>query len=130
MPIGRELTRALTEHKLASHFSKAGDYVFTAITGKALRPENFRRSVLLKACDAAGIERVGFHVFRHTAITRWFLAGIDAKRVQVMAGHHSVAFTLGTYTHVLPADLPGVDAMDAPRYQLRAGLTMGAWCGF
>ena len=86
--------------------------MFATKTGTAYRPENLRRDVLHKACDTARVERVGFHAFRHTAITRWFLAGIDPKRVQVMAGHHSVAFTLSTYTHVLPADLPGADLMD------------------
>ena len=113
IPMGRELTRVLREHKLASRFSKDGDYVFTTKTGSAHRPENLRRGVLHKACDSAKVERVGFHAFRHTAITRWFLGGVDAKRVQVMAGHHSVAFTLSTYTHVLPSDLPSTDAMDA-----------------
>ena len=65
----------------------------TTKTGTAQRPENIRRGALHKACDAARLEHIGFHAFRHTAITRWFLGGVDAKRVQVMAGHHSVAFT-------------------------------------
>lgn len=112
VPIGRELARTLREQKLASRYSSDGDYVFATKTGRALRPENLRRSVLHKACDTAKVERVGFHAFRHTAITRWFLGGVDAKRVQVMAGHHSVAFTLSTYTHVLPSDLPSADVMD------------------
>ena len=112
VPIGRELGRTLREHKLASPFSKDLDYVFASATGSAWRPENVRRGVLNPACKAAGIDPIGFHVLRHTAVTRWFLAGIDPKRVQVMAGHHDVAFTLSTYTHVLPADLPSADVMD------------------
>jgi integrase len=113
IPIGRALLRDLREHKLASHHSQGADYVFVTRTGTPWRPENARRRVLLPACEAAEITPIGFHVLRHTAITRWFLAGIDPKRVQIMAGHHDVAFTLNTYTHVLPSQLPSLDVMDA-----------------
>jgi hypothetical protein len=37
---------------------------------------------------------------------RW---GLNAKQVQVWLGHHSPAFTLATYVHLLPDDLPDPD---------------------
>lgn len=40
-----------------------------------------------------------------------------------MAGHHDVAFTLSTYTHVLPSDLPSMDVMDG--LAIASGLTEG-----
>jgi len=35
-----------------------------------------------------------------------FRAGWNAKQVQVVLGHHSPAFTLATYVHLIPEDLP------------------------
>ena len=56
---------------------------------------------------------VGFHTFRHTAATLLFKGGLNAKQVQVWLGHHSPGFTLATYVHLLPDDLPGADFLDA-----------------
>jgi integrase len=39
--------------------------------------------------------------------------GLNAKQVQVWLGHHSPAFTLATYIHVLPDDLPDASFLDA-----------------
>ena len=35
-----------------------------------------------------------------------FRHGLNAKQTQVWLGHHSPAFTLATYVHILPDDLP------------------------
>jgi integrase len=58
---------------------------------------------------AAGVPWAHPHALRHTCATRLFRAGLNAKQVQVWLGHHSPAFTLATYVHLLPDDLP-----DAP----------------
>lgn len=39
------------------------------------------------------------HQLRHTAITRWFDAGLDVKTVQYLAGHSSPNVTLKIYDH-------------------------------
>ncbi len=49
----------------------------------------------------------GFHTFRHTIASRMFEAGRNAVQVQHWLGHHSAAFTLSTYVHVLDGDLGG-----------------------
>jgi integrase len=49
---------------------------------------------------------VGFHTFRHTCATRLFNSGLNAKQVQGWLGHHSAAFTLDTYVHLLPDEMP------------------------
>jgi hypothetical protein len=49
---------------------------------------------------------VGFHSFRHTAASAFFRAGWNAKQVQLVLGHHSPAFTLATYVHLIADDLP------------------------
>jgi integrase len=63
--------------------------------------------VLKPAARAAGVEWVGFHTFRHTCASLLFNdAQWNPKQVQVWLGHHSAAFTLERYVHLLPADLP------------------------
>jgi hypothetical protein len=41
-----------------------------------------------------------------------FRSGADAKQFQVWMGHHSPAFTLGTYVHLLPDDSPDPEFLD------------------
>jgi hypothetical protein len=62
--------------------------------------------VLKPAAKRAGVPRAGFHTFRHTFATIHFRHGLNAKRVQTWLGHHSPAFTLSVYLHLLPDDLP------------------------
>ncbi len=73
----------------------------------------------------AGVPWVGLHTLRHTCATLLFRGGYNAKQVQMWLGHHSPAFTLATYVHLLPDDLPAAaffdqlapeaDAVNAPQ---------------
>jgi integrase len=96
-----------------------GELVFTAERGGRLIPSNLMSRVLKPAAVKVGlgewiIERgrrraeswVGFHSFRHTCATQLFLRGWNAKQVSVFLGHSDPAFTLRTYIHLLPEDLP------------------------
>jgi integrase len=50
---------------------------------------------------------VSFHTFRHYHLTRLFIdEGWNAKQVAAQAGHADAGFTLRTYVHLLPHDLP------------------------
>jgi hypothetical protein len=42
-----------------------------------------------------------------------FRYGLNAKQVQMWLGHHSPAFTLATYVHLLPDDLPDPSFLDS-----------------
>nr|WP_274387546.1 tyrosine-type recombinase/integrase [Salsipaludibacter albus] len=42
------------------------------------------------------------HDLRHTTATLWLQAGVNPKIVSERLGHHSTAFTLDVYSHVLP----------------------------
>jgi Phage integrase family len=57
------------------------------------------------AATAAEVPWLGFHGFRHTCATALFREGRNVKQVQAWLGHHSPAFTLETYVHLLPQDL-------------------------
>jgi integrase len=62
--------------------------------------------------NAAGVPWAGLHTLRYTCATLLFERGANAKQVQVWLGHHSPAFTLATYVHLLADDLPDADLFD------------------
>ena len=50
----------------------------------------------------AGLPAIRLHDLRHTHATLLLRWGYNAKVVSERLGHHSVAFTLDTYAHVVP----------------------------
>lgn len=98
--------------RLKDATSKLGpdDLIFRATNGAPLRAENVRRRQLKPAGEKVGVPWIGFHTFRHTAASLLFANGANVVRVQRFLGHHSPAFTLDTYIHLLDDDLgPGLD---------------------
>jgi integrase len=96
-----------------------GELVFTAERGGRVIPSNMMRRTLKPAAVKAGLGEwvvaagrkraqswVGFHTFWHTCATQLFLRGWNAKQVSVLLGHSDAGFTLRTYVHLLPDDLP------------------------
>ena len=80
--------------------------MFPAENGAPLRPENVRRRALARAAGEAGVEWIGFHTFRHTAASLLFARnGGNVVKVQRFLGHHSAAFTLVTYLHLIDEDV-------------------------
>jgi integrase len=73
---------------------------------------NLYARVLKPAAAAADVPWCGFHTFRHTCATVLFRNGLNAKQVQVWLGHHSPAFTMATYVHLLSDDLEAPDFLD------------------
>lgn len=95
------------------------ELVFTADAGGRVDQSNVMSRVLKPAAASAGVGKwiktprgrraeswVGFHTFRHTCATMLFRRGWNAAQVQRFLGHHSPAFTLSTFVHLLPSDLP------------------------
>jgi len=93
---GREMERLLLGKPL-----REDDLVFGNVDGAPMDPgtltHNFAR--IARRADLAG---TGFHDLRHTFASLMLLAGIHPKIVSEMLGHSSVAFTLDTYSHVVP----------------------------
>ena len=77
--------------------------MFTDSAGGWLRRDNFRRREFHRLLEMAGIRRVRFHDLRHTAATLMLEADVHPKVVQEVLGHSSIAVTLDTYSHVVPA---------------------------
>jgi hypothetical protein len=80
--------------------------VFASSTGGRLDPGNLHGRMFKPAARAAGVGWAGFHTLRHTCATELFRRGLNAKQVQVWLGHHSPAFTLAVYVHMLSDELP------------------------
>jgi integrase len=105
VPVHPRLVLALKEHRQTSEWAGETDLVFPAGNGALMSPSNLRRRVLKPAADTAGVEWIGFHAFRHTCASMLFAEGRNAVQVQRWLGHHSAAFTLATYVHLLDGDI-------------------------
>jgi Phage integrase family len=99
--------------------------VFPNANGGVLDQSNLMSRVLKPAAAEAGLGTwvvrnnrrtadswVGFHTFRHTCATTLFRHGWNAVQVQKALGHHSPAFTLSVYVHLLTEDLPEASFLD------------------
>ena len=53
--------------------------------------------------EAAGVSGVRFHDLRHAYATTLLKQNVNPKIVSEALGHASVAFTMDTYSHVLPS---------------------------
>ncbi len=86
------------------------DLAFPSLNGTPLHYSNLFRRVLRPVAEEIGAPWAGFHSFRHTTASLLFAGGRNAVQVQRWLGHHSPAFTLATYVHLLDGDLG--DALD------------------
>jgi len=72
--------------------------------GSPLDPGNLRRRVLKPLAGEVGAPWAGFHTFRHTFASLHLSQGTNLLQLSRALGHHSPAFTLTRYTHLLPGD--------------------------
>ena len=107
IPIDSSLVDVLRQRRNLAERAADKDLVFAAANGEPLRQENVRRRVLKPTAEEAGVPWAAFHTFRHTCATMLFAQGRNAVQVQRWLGHHSPAFTLATYVHLLDDDLGG-----------------------
>jgi integrase len=103
VPLSVELVAALSERRGEA---VDDDPVFASSDGTPLDPANVLKRVMKPAARAAGVPWAHLHTLRHTCASRLFRGGWNAKQVQMILGHHSPAFTLSTYVHLMPDDLP------------------------
>jgi integrase len=80
----------------------AADLIFTNTNGNALNERNLVLRNFQDILERAKLPRIRLYDLRHTAATLALAAGVPAKVVSEQLGHASVAFTLDTYSHVLP----------------------------
>jgi integrase len=102
IPISLELADRLRE--LAAGRVET-ELLFRGAQGAVLQPGNLRYRVLIPAAQRAGVPWARFHTLRHTCAAMLIDAGASPLRLQRWMGHHSAAFTLDTYGHLLGDDL-------------------------
>lgn len=86
-----------------------GRLVFPSTRGTRLNRNNLQSKVLGPAARRADVPWVTLHTFRHTCASLLFApvehggGGKNAKQVQEWLGHHSPAYTLKEYVHLIDA---------------------------
>ena len=106
VPLDANMLRELSDLRKRTSWHLDHDHVFSSARGTALDGSNVLERMMKPAAVAAGVPWAHLHTLRHTCATRLFRSGWNAKQVQMMLGHHSPAFTLATYVHLMPEDLP------------------------
>jgi integrase len=90
-----------TERLLLGRLLSEDDLVFGSVDGTPMDPGTLTHN-FAKIARRAGLAGTRFHDLRHTFASLMLLAGIHPKIVSEMLGHSSVAFTLDTYSYVVP----------------------------
>ena len=70
-------------------------------SGTPLHPDTIT-ALFHKHCEGAGLPRIRLHDVRHSYATAALKAGISPKIISERLGHATAAFTMQTYTHVIP----------------------------
>ncbi len=112
IPIDVELVRSLRRARAADVEDRS--LVFCTPDGRPLHYGNLLKRAFRPAAEEAGVPWAGFHTLRHTCASRLFAAGRNAVQVQRWLGHHSPAFTLSTYVHLLDDDLGAPVGLPSP----------------
>ena len=94
-----------------------GELVFTTSLGTRLNRHNLYRDVLAPPPARRRCPWVTLHTFRHTCASLLFApehggGGKNVKQVQEWLGHHSPAYTLQEYVHLIDAGVGDADFLD------------------
>jgi integrase len=75
--------------------------VFTREDGSPINPDGWS-GTFERHLRQAGLPVIRLHDLRHTHATLLLSAGVNPKVTSERLGHHSTAFTLDVYSHVVP----------------------------
>lgn len=108
--LDRATLATLVEHRERQQVERAmwGDaytdhgLVLAKENGEPLHPHGFSQS-FRRHVKLAGLTAIRLHDLRHTYATLALQAGVHPKVVQERLGHSSIAITMDTYSHAIPA---------------------------
>ncbi len=103
IPLAEELASKLRAVRPSD--AESEDLVFTNTCGGPLNPSNLRNRILKPAIKRAGATKVGLHALRHTCASLLIEEGTSPIRLQRWMGHHSAAYTLEAYGHLIDDEL-------------------------
>lgn len=95
-------TRQLKERLAAGDSYVENELVFANEDGTPVHPDAFGKAFKRLQRDAR-LPMIRFHDLRHTHATLALQAGVHPRVVSERLGHSTVAMTLDTYSHVIPA---------------------------
>src|ERR1017187_66068 len=106
----RVCVSALLEHRTMQEQERAlagtrwqeADYVFTTGIGTPMEPRNLERAYR-QILALAGLHHIRIHDLRHTAATLLLTQGENRCVLMELLGQSQLAFTMNTYSHVVPA---------------------------
>jgi integrase len=82
--------------------SAFADLIFTTAHGDPINEEYLVKKHFKPLLREAGLPNIRLYDLRHTSATLALTVGVAPKVVSEQLGHASAAFTLDTYSHVLP----------------------------
>ena len=82
--------------------SAFADLIFTAARGEPINEEYLVKKHFKPPLRETGLPNIRLYDLRHTSATLALAVGVAPKVVSEQLGHASAAFTLDTYSHVLP----------------------------
>lgn len=94
--------KAQLEERMAWGAYEDSGLVFSRENGTPIHPQSLSQAFERDA-KAAGLPLIRFHDLRHSYATVALGAGVHPKVVSERFGHSSIAVTLDTYSHVIPA---------------------------
>lgn len=95
VPLGIEVLRTLKAHRRLK-----GELVFPGPNGRLLH-RNETKHPLWRACQRAGLRRIGWHALRHTFASHLVMRGAPIRGVQELLGHSTIEMTM-RYAHLSP----------------------------
>jgi integrase len=104
--------------KLRAHLADLPDTpdapIFATANGGVLDVDNLRARTLKPLMEEISAPWAAFHTLRHTFASLQLASGVNVLQLSRVLGHHSPAFTLETYCHLLPGEeAPALDLADA-----------------
>jgi len=95
----RETQAATAERECDYAFS---ELIFTTAFGEPINEDYLAKKHFKPILRQVGLPNIRLYDLRHTAATLALTVGTPPKVVSEQFGHASAAFTLDTYSHVLP----------------------------
>ena len=110
VPLSAETVAVLASHRTdldderehAGDVWQENDLIFPSPIGRP-RDMAYLSFTFHRALRRAGLPRLRIHDLRHTAATHLLNRHVHPKVVQDLLGHSTIAITLDTYSHVMPA---------------------------
>jgi integrase len=103
IPLSEELAERLKT--LRPQGAEDESLVFQNSDARHLDPQSLRKHVVAPTAERIGLQGIGLHTLRHTCASLLIAEGANMLRLQRWMGHHSPAYTLETYGHLIDGEL-------------------------